>query len=360
MSREDALDVDDKRRGRSITWSRRAMVGGAAVAVPAIVLTATTPALAASVSPAPVTVTVSANPSSVATGRSTTISGTVSGGAAKGVGQSVVLSSSDAKVILARTTLTTDASGHFSTTATVSGSAGSGTASITATSGGASASTAVSYAPEAVTSVSISANPSMLTRDSATTVSGNVSGASGGLPGRTVSLSSSDGSVTFSNASPVTDGSGNYATDAVISASSSAQSATFTASSGGKSASTSITITSTASSIAITNSIQGTKASSVESASVDTASVDPSAINLDAFRYNYIFQGVVKDANGTPVAYRRVSGVDSRGNPWKNPPAQYGSLVTDANGAFGAAGVSSNIKAAYSLTFTCDGATFSR
>ncbi|KSU54150.1 hypothetical protein SAMN05216418_1985 [Microbacterium enclense] len=244
MTRGDALDADDKRGERSITWSRRAMVGGAAVAVPAIVLTATSPALAESVPSAPVTVTVSANPSSVATGRSTTISGNVSGGAANGAGQSVVLSSSDANVTLARTTLTTDASGNFSTTATVSESAESGTASITATSGGVSAATAVSYAAEAVTSVSISVNPSMVPPDSATSVSGTVSGASGALPGRKVNLSSSDGSVIFSDESPVTDGSGNYSTDAIILASSPAQFVTFTASSGGRSASTTLEVTS--------------------------------------------------------------------------------------------------------------------
>lgn len=127
--------------------SRRSVLAAAAVAIPAVAMTVSTPAIAATGS----VLTLQTSPvSGVPVGGTISVSGKYTGATSR---QRLTLSSSDANVKLAQTTFSLPTSGTFSTTASVARVKTNGTVTMTATSNGQTALASSSYVYVPVASI---------------------------------------------------------------------------------------------------------------------------------------------------------------------------------------------------------------
>lgn len=174
----------------SQAMSRRAVVGAAAWAVPAIVVTTASPASAASTSA--LTLAFS-RVSGVPVGGSVSVTGKYEGAAR---GQRLNLSSSDANVTLAQKNFTLTTAGTFSTTASVARVKTSQTASVTALSNGLATTASFSYVfvPVAAITVRLQRSHQGDPDQYYINVFGTLKDASGNnVPYRTVSIQASEG-----------------------------------------------------------------------------------------------------------------------------------------------------------------------
>jgi len=157
------------------------------------------------------------SPSPVMRGKTAQIGGTVLDvyGASVGTEPTVTLSSSDPVVSFASSTVTAGTTGVFDATASVAAGYPSGTATITITAGDATTTFDLPYL-EPVTGVRTWLSTSSVLADSTTTVGGTVSGGSGPLANRTVTLASSNSSITLAATTLTTDANGRFRTTATI------------------------------------------------------------------------------------------------------------------------------------------------
>nr|WP_154921826.1 Ig-like domain-containing protein [Microbacterium testaceum] len=238
--------VDSTNGAAAPVPSRRAVVGAAAFAVPAIAMVATSPAFAQT-GQRQISMTATPVPGSAASstdgGSGDQVSGAAAGyefnvvvtvtdagtGAAL-AGQSVALSGPSG-VSFGQANGTTSGSGQYSTVASISASGG-GSATIAAaspgTGGTVSTSTSLIYRAR---SVVVSVSPSTVAPGGTATVTARVlSGSGTGLVGEPVTFSGAG--VSFAQASGTTNSSGEYATT-ITSTGASGTSSTITASSAG-------------------------------------------------------------------------------------------------------------------------------
>ncbi|MCI9858657.1 hypothetical protein [Microbacterium proteolyticum] len=225
----------------SHAMSRRAVVGAAAWAVPAIIVTTATPASAASTSA--LTLTIS-QVSDVPVGGTVQVTGKYQGAVRN---QMLTLSSSDTNVTLARKTFLLTTAGTFSTTASVARVKTSQTASITALSNGLATTASLSYVfvPVASITVNLSRSFSGDTNQYYINVSGTLKSASGnGVPYRTVSVVATEGGTwrdQLGGSTPDSSDRGSYTTQLFLNPGG-ARTITFTVSCEGVSTTASISI----------------------------------------------------------------------------------------------------------------------
>lgn len=308
---------------------RRAVLGASAVAVPAIVMTASSPAVAASGQK----MSIVLSPSSVVAGGTSSVVVTVKSAAGTAVvGQAVTLSAA-AGVSFSPSTGVTQSDGTFRSTLTVASTRAAGTVTISAVVSGANASAALSVKTVAV---AVAVSPSSSVRGDSATVTATVKDSSGAvLAGRAVTLSTSRSGVSFAAASGTTNASGQFSTTVRSTTATAAGVATLTASSSGASGNASWTMLGVKVAVAVSPSSIGAGGASTVTATVTDSNGAPLANRTVSWGTTYSKVGL-KNASGTTNAAGQVqTTLQTRGNtPVGAGTVSASSLGASGSGAF--------------------------